>query len=226
MLARANLIRLGLILILIAGLGFALVNHWLEPDAMTAQLRDHRDTALVLFLAYHVVASLFFVPRSLLAIAAGALFGLWVGLGLALLGSTLGAVVGFWTARLLNGGLIDPAVFPKIGIWLARAEQAGFRTALLIRLSPLPNSLVNYALGLSRIGTIPYLCGTALGMVPVAVIAVNIGASGVDALHGHANLLSIVSWAGAFVAFTGFTMWMAPWLVKSQGADTKVSTED
>jgi uncharacterized membrane protein YdjX (TVP38/TMEM64 family) len=224
MLARANLVRLVLIIILVAGLGLALVNHWLDPAAMQVQLREHHDTAMVLFLAYHVLASLFFVPRSLLAIAAGAIFGLWTGLGLALLGANLGALVGFWTARLLNGGLIDPALVPRVGIWLARAQESGFRTAFLIRLSPLPNSLVNYALGLSRISTLPYLGGTMLGMIPAAFIAVNIGASGADALSGQTNLMAMVSWGGAFVALTGFTAWMAPYL--SRQADPVADQTD
>jgi uncharacterized membrane protein YdjX (TVP38/TMEM64 family) len=107
--------------------------------------------------------------------------------------------------RILNNGLIDPTKVPGIGQWLARAEQAGFRTALLIRLTPLPNSLVNYALGLSKIKTGPFILGSAIGMLPVAIITVNMGASGADLANGSGNLLSIVSWTGALIVLSVVT---------------------
>src|SRR6185437_1871678 len=54
----------------------------------------HR-AAPILFLAGHVVASLLFIPRALVAAAAGLMFGLWWGLVWATLGSVFGSVAGF-----------------------------------------------------------------------------------------------------------------------------------
>jgi uncharacterized membrane protein YdjX (TVP38/TMEM64 family) len=146
---------------------------------------------------------------------------------MAMVGSVLGALLGFLTARMINRGLIDPTEMPRIGHWLRRAEEAGFRTALLIRLSPLPNSLVNYTLGLSRIKTLPYLAGTALGMLPVAIITVNVGASGADVLGGQADLMPLVSWGGAFIALVGFSAWVAPRIARKSlpGDDQEISSQ-
>jgi uncharacterized membrane protein YdjX (TVP38/TMEM64 family) len=201
-----KLARLALTACLIALLALLVLNHaLLDPQAMRVFLDRNHDEAIVIFLIYHVVASLFFVPRTLLGFTAGALFGLWLGLLLAIIGSTLGALAGLFAVRILNNGLIDPTRVPGIGKWLARAEQAGFRTALLIRLTPLPNSLVNYALGLSKIKTGPFILGSALGMLPVAIITVNMGASGADLVNGSGDLLTIVSWTGALIILTVVT---------------------
>ena len=51
------------------------------------------------FLAVHVVASLLFIPRTLLAIVAGMLFGVVWGIFWAELGSVAGAAAGFLIAR-------------------------------------------------------------------------------------------------------------------------------
>ena len=201
-----KLARLALTACLIALLALLVLNHaLLDPQAMRVFLDNNHEEAIAIFLLYHIIASLFFVPRTLLGFTAGALFGEWLGLLLALTGSVLGALAGLWAVRILNNGLIDPTKVPGIGQWLARAEQAGFRTALLIRLTPLPNSLVNYALGLSKIKTGPFLLGSAIGMLPVAIITVNMGASGTDLANGSGDLLSIVSWTGALIALSVVT---------------------
>lgn len=198
-----KLARLALTACLIALLALLVLNHaLLDPQAMRAFLDRNHDEAVIIFLIYHVIASLFFVPRTLLGFTAGALFGEWLGLLLALAGSTLGGLAGMMAVRILNNGLIDPTRVPGIGKWIAQAEQAGFRTALLIRLTPLPNSLVNYALGLSKIKIWPFVFGSALGMLPVAIITVNMGASGADLVNGSGDLLTIVSWTGALIVLT------------------------
>lgn len=205
---RQSLIRWALIAALACGLAFALVNRAsFDPRHLTEDLAAHRDTAIGLFLAYHVIASLFFVPRAFLGIAAGALFGPVLGFGLSLLGASLGALAGFWAVRLINGGLVDPSDLPRIGAWVRRAERAGLRTTLLVRLVPyLPHSLVNYAMGMARIRTLDYLVGSALGMAPTALIYVFIGASLIDVGD---NYLQLATWAGAFAAFTMLTAWIA-----------------
>src|SRR5262249_40003641 len=54
------------------------------------------------FLVAHLVASLLFIPRTVLALVAGLLFGLGWGIVWAELGGVAGATAGFLIARYLN----------------------------------------------------------------------------------------------------------------------------
>ncbi len=73
--------------------------HLFDPLALT-ELIGRNPWAPLAFLALHAAASLFFVPRTLLALGAGMVFGMWWGVVWAALGSVGGAVAGFLVARM------------------------------------------------------------------------------------------------------------------------------
>lgn len=142
----------------------------------------------VLFVAGYVVATVAFVPGSLLTLAAGAVFGLGPGVALVLLGATLGASAAFMVARYLARGRIErllsgDARFAAID---RAVEREGRRLVFLLRLSPVfPFNLLNYALGLSRVRFGDYLAGS-VGMLPGTLLYVYYGklAGDVAALAG------------------------------------------
>jgi uncharacterized membrane protein YdjX (TVP38/TMEM64 family) len=126
------------------------------------------------------------VPRTILAAAAGLLFGLWWGLLWATLGSVAGSVAGFLFARYVSAGLVDEARWPRFAPLLHAAERGGWRTVALIRLIPvLPNTPVNFALGVTSVSLANYTVGTALGQFPMTYVWTQVGASGNYALSGH-----------------------------------------
>lgn len=150
----------------------------LDPVALRNQLAGYPATPLV-FLALQVVASLLFIPRTLLAVAAALLFGAWWGIFWAALGATLGSVVGFLVARYINNGWLDLENLPRIGPLLLKAESGGWRAVTALRLIPvIPHSLSNYALGLTRIGLGPYTVGSFLGQMPMTIAYVDLAAAG------------------------------------------------
>jgi uncharacterized membrane protein YdjX (TVP38/TMEM64 family) len=171
--------RVLLLLLLAAGMVAVWLNRGaLEPSAITAEIARYPAAPLV-FLAAHVVASLLFVPRTMLGLVAGLIFGLWWGLVWAALGSVLGAIAGFLVARYLNSGLIDLENLPKLGPLLLRAEAGGWRAVTMLRLIPvIPHSLSNYALGLTRLSLADYALGSLLGQLPMTVAYVSFGAAG------------------------------------------------
>ena len=80
---------------LVAGIALAWLNRAaLSPAALEAAL-SHSALAPLLYLAVHIAASLLFIPRALVAAAAGLMFGLWWGLLWATVGSMLGSAAGF-----------------------------------------------------------------------------------------------------------------------------------
>ncbi len=135
--------------------------------------------APLLYILVHVVVSLTFIPRSLIAVAAGVIWGVWWGSLLATLGCLAGASVGFLIARYLNDGLIRPSQLPGFGRFLESLERGGWRAVTMLRLVPvMPHTPVNYAFGLTSVGFLPYCVGTVLGSLPTTVFYADLGAVG------------------------------------------------
>jgi uncharacterized membrane protein YdjX (TVP38/TMEM64 family) len=147
---------------------------------------------------------LLFVPRTLLAVVAGLLFGSLGGIAWATVGSTLGSLAGFLLARYVNGGLIEPERLPKLGPLLVKAEAGGWRAVAMIRLIPvIPHPVTNYGLGLTRLSLSSYIWGSLVGQLPMTLAYVEFGAAGNEALSGSANWLlpSLLGLAVLLVSF-------------------------
>ncbi len=181
--------------VLVAGLimlGIALMlthRNVLNPADIKGAIGD-APLAPAIFVAGHIAASLLFVPRTLLALVAGLLFGSIGGMAWATVGSTLGSVAGFLLARYVNSGLIEPETLPRLGPLLVKAETGGWRAVAVIRLIPvIPHPLTNYGLGLTRLPLSSYTWGSIVGQLPMTIAYVEFGAAGNEALAGGANWL-------------------------------------
>ncbi|MFI2435167.1 TVP38/TMEM64 family protein [Streptomyces sp. NPDC018693] len=125
-------------------------------------------TAAVVFAVAYGLCTVAFVPRPLLNLAAGALFGWQLGLGAALAGTVLGAGLAFGLGRLLGQDALRPLLR---GRWLKAADgqlsRRGFRSMMAVRLFPgVPFWAANYCAAVSRMGYLPFLLATGLGSVP------------------------------------------------------------
>ncbi|OIJ66928.1 TVP38/TMEM64 family protein [Streptomyces mangrovisoli] len=124
--------------------------------------------AALVFAGAYGLCTVAFVPRPLLNLAAGALFGSQLGLGSALAGTVLGAGVAFGLGRMLGQDALRPLLR---GRWLKAADgqlsRHGFRSMMVARLFPgVPFWAANYCAAVSRMGWLPFLLATALGSVP------------------------------------------------------------
>jgi uncharacterized membrane protein YdjX (TVP38/TMEM64 family) len=156
----------------------------LDPTTITAAIGRHPAAPLG-FLAVHIAASLLFIPRTLLAIVAGLLFGMGWGIVWAGLGSVAGAVAGFLVSRYINSGLID---LRRLGPVVRQIEHGGWRAVAVLRLIPIiPHSLANYALGLTRVPLGAYALGSLLGQLPLTIAYADLGAGGQRLILGSAN---------------------------------------
>ncbi|MFB7775193.1 TVP38/TMEM64 family protein [Streptomyces bauhiniae] len=162
-------LRLALLLILLAAAATAVLvfdPQRLLTEGWPPQLGGFA-AAGVFALAYGL-CTVAFVPRPLLNLAAGALFGSALGLTSALAGTVLGAGLAFGLGRALGQDALRPLLR---GRWLKAADgqlsRHGFRSMLAARLFPgVPFWAANYCAAVSRMRTLPFLVATALGSIP------------------------------------------------------------
>jgi uncharacterized membrane protein YdjX (TVP38/TMEM64 family) len=176
---RARAGRFLLLVLLAAGIAAAWRwRHLFDPPVL-ARVIAADPAAPLAFVALHVLASLFFVPRTVMALAAGLLFGMWWGLLWAAVGSLAGALAGFLVARYLRAGFAGHADPARLRALAARIERGGWRMVVLARLVPIiPHSLTNYALGLTRLRLGAYALGSLLGQLPLTIAYAELGAGG------------------------------------------------
>jgi len=182
--------RVLVVALILAGMVTAWIYRYSLSPAEIESFIQNTPEAPLFFLLAHIVVSLLFIPRTLLSIAAGLVFGLWGGIFWATCGCLLGSVAGFLIARYVNDGLLDLESIPKLGPLLLRAEEGGWRAVAAIRLLPImPHTLGNYALGLTRVPLGAYITGSVLGQLPATIAYVDFGAAGERVFAGKAGWL-------------------------------------
>ncbi|MEA2599029.1 MAG: hypothetical protein QOF89_21 [Acidobacteriota bacterium] len=131
----------------------------------------------VVFILGYALATVLFLPGSLLTLASGAIFGLVKGTIYSLIGATLGASAAFLVARYLARGAIERKIGgnAKFAAIDKAVGREGFKIVSLLRLSPaFPFNLLNYALGLTKVRFLPYLAACA-AMLPGTLLYVYYG---------------------------------------------------
>jgi uncharacterized membrane protein YdjX (TVP38/TMEM64 family) len=194
-------LRLLLLALLLAAIAAGILFRNSLHSAWLADIVDDYPAAMPLaFVLVHVCASLIFVPRSVMAVVAGALFGAGWGALWSISGAMAGALTGFAIARFVNGDLVSVEQVPGIGPLLMRAASGGWRLVMVSRLIPvLPHALVNYVYGLSRLSFGQYALGSLLGMLPQTMAFAQLGDAGAAAFSGDIWQRSLI-WGVVFLA--------------------------
>ncbi|MCO8122028.1 TVP38/TMEM64 family protein [Stieleria sp. TO1_6] len=126
----------------------------------------------------YIVATVLFVPGTLLTLVAGALFGLAIGTAIVSIGSTVGAALAFLIARyaardkvaaMAKGNRHFSAIDRAIG-------EGGWKVVGLLRLSPaIPFNVQNYLYGLTSIKFWPCVLTSWIAMLPGTFLYVYLG---------------------------------------------------
>jgi len=143
--------------------------------------------APVIFVGLYVVATVLFIPGSVLTLGAGAVFGVALGSFSVSISATLGATAAFLVGRYLARDVIARKI--QKNEKFATIDQAvadeGWKIVLLTRLSPVfPFTLLNYAFGLTQVKLSHYVLASWIGMIPGTVMYVYLG-SLVNVGAGH-----------------------------------------
>ena len=181
-----RLLRVSLLTLLAAAIAAAL--YYLRlGDAMDVRRLSMQagDMAPLLFVAGYAIATVLFLPGSILTIAGGAVFGPVAGTLYSLTGATLGATLAFLAARYLASDWVARRTGGRLAELVKAVEAEGWRFVVFVRLVPLlPFNALNYALGLTRIPVGPYVVASYLAMLPGAAAYTYVGYAGREAFGG------------------------------------------
>jgi uncharacterized membrane protein YdjX (TVP38/TMEM64 family)/rhodanese-related sulfurtransferase/sulfur relay (sulfurtransferase) complex TusBCD TusD component (DsrE family) len=226
---RQTLTRIVLFALLVAAIGGAwLYRDQLNVAALESWVKNAGALGPLLYIALYASATVLFLPGSLLTLAGGALFGPVWGTLYSLTGATLGATLAFLVARYLAQEWVRQRTGGILKKLLDGVDAEGWKFVAFVRLVPLfPFNLLNYALGLTRIGLVAYIAASFVFMFPGALAYTYLGYAGREAVAGGEGLIQKGLLALALLALVAFL----PRLIKRlRGAPTagegKLSSAD
>ena len=152
----------------------------------------------LVFVFFHIAAMVAAIPRSVLAVVAGVLFGSVMGIILVTISAPLGAGLAFLIARYFVRDATARWVVrnKKINRLYKIVEERGAVVLVATRLATFsPANVLNYAFGLTGISFATYMFWSFICMIPVTVLYV-VGADTItksfSGLHISWGLLSVV----------------------------------
>jgi len=203
---NSRLVRLLLILGLLVSITLAIVyRDRFDAAALEVWINDAGVLAPVVFILIYALATVLFLPGSVITLAGGVLFGPVLGTFYNLTGDTLGAVLAFLISRYIASGWIADKAGGRVKQLINGVEGEGWRFVAFVRLVPLfPFNLLNYALGLTKIRFMHYLIATYVFMLPGAVAYTYLGYAGREAIGGGEGLIQKILIAFALLAVVAF----------------------
>jgi uncharacterized membrane protein YdjX (TVP38/TMEM64 family) len=179
---RSSLVRLVALLLLLAAaicsvVFFAELRQWLAD--VLEEIETLGFWGPVWLVLIYIVGTVLCFPGSVLTLGAGAIFGFVRGYVAVTIGSVLGAYAAFFVGRTVARGWVDSKLAgnPRLRAIDQAVGTQAFKIVLLTRLSPVfPFTLLNYAVGLTRVSFRHYALASFLGMIPGTVLYVSLGA--------------------------------------------------
>jgi uncharacterized membrane protein YdjX (TVP38/TMEM64 family) len=135
-------------------------------------------TGYLMFILLFAGCCIVFFPASFLTFAAGAVYGFWLGTLLVLIGNGLGSLLCVLLTRYLfrkwASGLFRKN--EKMNAVADAVQHDGWKIVFLTRLAPMmPFSLINYALGVTKLSAWRFLLATEVGSIPAIAVYVYMG---------------------------------------------------
>ena len=164
--------------------------HWLDlaryagVEFLQARLTDfsalytaHPGLTLGGFgLLYVGVTALSLPGAAVMSLAAGALFGLWVGVVLVSFAASLGATLAMLSARFILRDFVQRRYAEKLRVINAGMARDGAFYLFALRLVPLfPFFAINLVMGLTRLPARTFYWVSQLGMLPGTFVYLNLG---------------------------------------------------
>ena len=189
--------------------------------------------APIAFILIYIIATVAFLPGSILTLGAGVVFGIFEGSIYVFIGATIGATLAFLVGRYLARGWISQKIAgnPKFSAIDRAVGNEGLKIVLLTRLSPIfPFNLLNYGLGVTGVSLKDYVLGS-VGMIPGTIMYVYIGslAGSIATIGGETqpDANPVAQWAIriiGFIATVAVTLYVTK--IARKALDESIDTGD
>ncbi|MGW5437395.1 TVP38/TMEM64 family protein [Nocardia asteroides] len=189
----SRLIRSPRLLLALAGIAVLFVVATMVPLPGPQQIRDWAGDAgpllPVLFFLFYALVAVAPVPRTVLTVTSGVLFGPVLGSVIALGATGVSATLALLAVRAVGRERVAEHLnHPAVRAIDARLAQRGWLAVAALRMIPMaPFSIVNYCCGLSSVRVLPYLAATVIGSAPGTISTVILAGS----LAGHTNPVAV-----------------------------------
>jgi len=199
-------LRIVLLGLVVAGIVLAvLYRDLLSAEALEQWVADLGFAGPIVFMLIYAVATVVFLPGSVITLAGGAIFGPVWGTLYNLTGATLGATLAFLVARYLAADWVEQRSGGLTKRLKNGVESEGWRFVAFVRLVPLfPFNVLNYALGLTRIKLSHYIIASYICMLPGGIAYTYLGYAGREAVGGGEGLIQKILLAVALLALVSF----------------------
>ncbi|GJL73432.1 MAG: pyridine nucleotide-disulfide oxidoreductase [Nitrosomonas sp.] len=158
---------------------------------------------------YIVMAALSLPGATVMTLAGGAIFGLWIGVPVVLLSATIGATLAFWVARYVLRNTVQRRFGERLTIINNGLKRDGAFYLFSLRLVPaFPFFLINLLMGLTAIHSATFFWASLFGMLAGTTVYVNAGTQ-LAAISSIADILS-PALIGSFILLAAFP-WIARW---------------
>lgn len=195
---------LGVLLLAAVGVALAMRQHF-DAVALQVWVESAGMAGPLLFMAIYALATVLFLPGSIITLAGGALFEPIWGTAWNLTGATLGAALAFLITRYVAADWVARRAGPRLPNLNDGVASEGWRFIAMVRLVPLlPFNLLNYALGLTRVSFITYVLASWIFMLPGTFVYTWLGHAGRDALAGGDGMLRNLTIAVSLLAVMAF----------------------
>ncbi|ATG53303.1 hypothetical protein CFK38_15930 [Brachybacterium vulturis] len=163
-------------------------------DEMQAEIADLGLWGPFFFVGLYAVVAVTPIPVTIMAVAAGMIFGLPVGTVLSMIGVMIGCLGGYGIARGLGRETVMRRLGSHAEVVEERLGDGGFYAVCTLRLMPgIPYWPVNYGSGALGISSRDFLIATALSALPGQVSLIAVGAFIADPSLVTA-LAVVISW--------------------------------
>ncbi|WP_080794893.1 TVP38/TMEM64 family protein [Corynebacterium pacaense] len=157
------------------------LRHWAE---------DAGGSFIVLFCLLYIGLTQFPVPRTVLTLSSGVLFGPVLGSIVALGSTTASAAISLVIVRRILGDWMRPRLtHPAVaGIDLRLRHRGWLAVGSLRMIAAIPFSILNYLTALTSVSLLSFVLATLVGSAPGTIVTVVLG----DALSGGGDLRLIL----------------------------------
>ena len=184
---KIKIIKLVLVVIAIVAISLVLkFNKVSSVSEIIDLIRNSGRVGIITYILLFTFLPTFFIPVTVLAISAGAVFGFWQASLYTFVGAFLNSSLTYVISKYFAYDLINDYANSKYSVEYEKLKKNtkgrdGFILMIVLRLLPLvPYTLLNYLSGVVGYDYKIFISSTLLGIIPGMLCYVNIGASSIN----------------------------------------------